>query len=112
MLIKLTNGPVSQTTTCEQPLTYPTETIASAPLSHPTAQAARGDPTNACDGISGRFHLSTRGEDICSASLCSVTLGLSCRQRDLPEAGGPVHAASDGADAAVQVRGLQHVPPL
>ena len=38
--------------------------------------------------------------------------GISCRQRDAPQAGGPVRATPDGEDEAVQVRGAQHVPSL
>lgn len=42
--------------------------------------------------------------------LCDA--GVSCRQGDVPEARGALRAASDGAHEAVQVRGVQHVPPL
>lgn len=41
-----------------------------------------------------------------------INAGISCRQRDAPEAGGPVRATPDGEDEAVQVRSVQHVPSL
>lgn len=69
-------------------------------------------PDPSTESRSAAFRAGSGGRSGCARG-CSVTVtGVSCRRGRVPEARGAACAAADGADEAVQVRGVQHVPPL